>query len=201
MIIAGGRMYSLKRSGQAEPISLCASRIAPFMLPTCEKSAPEPTPMSITLASIPSPGVAGPQPSDTARNGRLLAVGDVIVSRVAPSFHATGSVYFSVWTSTPAARNPAAPHSTAFAISGEPVTRPPISSVSRLRFSIIGESPRISGNSFLAASAHDDVSVAEQAGVPEVPCGTCSGSTFTGGNCANDASGRIPLSSANKNEG
>jgi hypothetical protein len=89
-------MYSLKRSAQVEPISLCASRIAPLRLPAREKSASVPTPISITLASIPSRGVAGPEPSETVRKVTPLPAGDRIVSRVAPSFHATGSVYFSV---------------------------------------------------------------------------------------------------------
>ena len=180
-------MYSLKRSGHVEPISLCASRIAPLIFPAREKSASVPSPISMTLASIPSCGVAGPQPSDTARNTAPLVEGERIARRVAPSFHVTGSEYFSVCTSTAAARKPAMPHCTALAISGVPVTRPPTSSVSRRRFSIIGESPRISGNNFAAASAHEDVSVAEHATVPGALCAGRSGSTFTGGNCAKTA--------------
>jgi hypothetical protein len=70
------------------------------------------------------------------------------------------------------------------AISGEPVTRPPISSVNRRKFSIIGESPRISGISLPAASVHEDASVAEHAPVPGTVCPCASGVTFAGGSCA-----------------
>jgi hypothetical protein len=71
------------------------------------------------------------------------------------------------------------------AISGDPVTRPPISSVSRRKFSIIGESPRMSGISFFAASVHAEASVAEQAATLWLPCPGWSEVTFTGGSCAN----------------
>src|SRR5207248_11438487 len=128
--------------------------------------------------------LAGPQPAETARNSAFCAEGAVMFRRVAPSFHVTGKVYFSVCTSTSAARNPATPHCTAFAISAEPVTRPPISSVSLRRFSIIGESLRMSGSNFAATSAHEDASVAEHAAVPGAPGGGRSGSTLTGGICA-----------------
>src|ERR1700757_3390528 len=95
-MIAGGRMYSLKRSGHVEPISLWANRIAPLVFPAREKSASVPSPISTRFESIPPDGVAGPHPSDTARNTVLLLEGERIVSRVAPSFHVTGSAYFSV---------------------------------------------------------------------------------------------------------
>src|SRR5258707_8114963 len=126
-MMVGGRMYSLKRSGQLEPISLCASRIAPLRFPARAKSASVPVPISITFASIPAGGVAGPQPSETARNGEPLVAGDKTVRRVGPSFQVTGSAYFLVGTSTPAARKPAVPHLTALAISLVPGTRPAIS--------------------------------------------------------------------------
>ena len=71
-------------------------------------------------------------------------------------------------------------------------TRPPTSSVSRRRLSSIGESPRISGRSLAAASAHEDVSVAEHAAAPCAPCGGRSGSTLTGGNCALSCSEKNP---------
>src|SRR5260221_1381723 len=185
-MIPGGRRYSLKRSTHSEPISLCASRIAPLIFPACEKSASLPVPISITAASFPSLGVAGPQASETARNCALFSVGDKMVSRVAPSFQVTGSVYFSVCTSTPAARNPARPHCTALAISEVPVTRPPISSVSRRRFSIIGESPRISGISLAAACAHDDASVAAHASALCEGCNLLSASVLDGASCATE---------------
>src|SRR6266481_197159 len=105
-------------------------------------------------------------------------------SLVSPSLQVTGSLYFSVWTSTPAARKAPTPHSTALAISDVPVTRPPISSVRRRRFSSSGDEPITIGRIFAAASAHDDASVVEQ---PAFPCGLCaelSESFFAGGNCA-----------------
>src|SRR6266446_4872209 len=102
-------------------------------------------------------------------------------SLVSPSLHVTGSVYFSVRTSTPAARNAPTPHSTALAISGDPVTRPPISSVSRRRFSSRGDDPITIGRIFAAASAQDDASVAEQPVVPFVSCPGISVFCFVGG--------------------
>src|ERR1700687_3182431 len=113
------------------------------------------------LASMPPSGVGGDQPTDPRRTGNF--VGPSSSSRVAPSLQVTGSVYFSMWTSTPSARNAATAHSTALAISGEPVTRPPTSSVNRRRFSTIGDGPITCGKIFAAASAQDEVSVAEQA--------------------------------------
>src|SRR5258708_4645319 len=74
-------------------------------------------------ASSPPAGVGGDQPVDFSRMGNFT--GPSNSSRVSPSLQVTGSVYFSVCTSTPAARNAPTPHSTALAISGEPVTRPP----------------------------------------------------------------------------
>src|ERR1700689_1967926 len=62
----------------------------------------------------------------------------------------------------PAERNEASAQSIALAISGEPVTRPPISSVRRRRFSSIGEGPMTWGRILAAASAQE-ASVAEQA--------------------------------------
>src|SRR5256885_646470 len=64
-----------------------------------------------------------------------------------------------------------------------PISRPPISSVSRRRFSSIGDEPITIGRIFAAASAHDDVSVAEQ---PAFPCALCEGSrgSLAGGSCA-----------------
>src|SRR5262249_36078384 len=92
--------------------------------------------------------------------------------------------YFSLCTSTPPARNEATPHSTAFAICGEPVTRPPTSSVSRRRLSASGDSPITCGRILAAASEHDETSVAEHA---PVPCGTfsfCNGSGLSTDSCA-----------------
>src|SRR5580698_1395880 len=62
----------------------------------------------------------------------------------------------------PSARNAATAQSTAFAISGEPDTRPPISSVSRRKFPSSGDGPITWGIIFAAASAHE-ASVAEHA--------------------------------------
>src|SRR5580693_5107785 len=82
----------------------------------------------------------------------------------------------------PAARNAATAQSIALAISGEPVTRPPISSVRRRRFSSIGEAPMTCGRILTAASAQE-ASVAEQAWADEV---LASGSVFTGGSWVYD---------------
>ena len=62
------------------------------------------------------------------------SVGESTSSRDAPSLQVTGTVYFSVCTSsTPASPKAVTAQSTAAAISGEPVKRPPISSVRRRR--------------------------------------------------------------------
>src|SRR5271168_590187 len=136
----------------------------------------------MTLDSIPPAGVAGDQPSDFKRIGNFTAPRSS--RRVSPSLQVTGNVYFSVWTSIPAARNAATPHSTALAISGVPVTRPPTSSVSRRRFSSIGEEPMIMGRSLAAASVQAEASVTEQ---PAAACGATTGwseSFFGAGICA-----------------
>jgi hypothetical protein len=70
------------------------------------------------------------------------------------------------------------------AISGDPVTRPPTSSVRRRRFSSIGDEPITIGRIFAAASAHDDASVAEQPAFPWALCEGLNGSFFAGGICA-----------------
>ena len=64
---------------------------------------------------------------------------------------------------------PPTAQSTAFAISGEPLTRPPISSVSLRRFCSSGDSPITTGRIFAAACAHDEASVVEQPAAC-VPC-------------------------------
>src|SRR5260370_2656563 len=177
----GGWVYSLKRSAQVHPSSVYASRIAPLAAPPARaKSFSLPEPISTMFASIPPADVGGDQPAATRRTGNLT--GPSSSSRVAPSFQVTGSVYFSVWTATPSARNAATAQSTALAISGEPVTRPPPSSVTRRRFSSSGEGPKTCGRIFAAASAQDD-SVAEQ------PADVCADvlprvSDFAGGSCA-----------------
>src|SRR5580704_7404803 len=74
----------------------------------------------------------------------------------------------------PSARNAATAQSTAFAISGEPDTRPPISSVSRRKFSSSGDGPITCGIIFAAASAHE-ASVAEQACAEAPPRASGSG--------------------------
>src|SRR5260370_28258009 len=109
VMIAGGRRYSLNRSGQVEPISLCVSKIAPLRFPAREKSDSEPLPISIAFASIPSRGVAGPQPSETPRRIALLVAGGIIAGRGPPSFHFTGSMYFFPFTGHPPPANPPAP--------------------------------------------------------------------------------------------
>src|SRR6266852_5544305 len=120
--------------------------------------------MSTRLASIPPAGVGGDQPSATRRTGNFRWPDNS--KRVSPSLQVSGSVYFSVWTSTPAARKAATAQSTALAISGEPVTRPPISSVRRRRFSSSGDGPMICGRILAAAAAQED-SVTEQVPVAE----------------------------------
>src|SRR5882724_7618321 len=134
------------------------------------------------FASTPPAVVAGDQPTATRRTGNLG--GPSSSKRVSPSLHVTGSVYFSVWTFTPSARKAPTPHSTALAICGDPVTRPPTSSVRRRRFSSIGDEPITIGRIFAAASAHDDASVAEQPAFPCALCAGLNGSFFAGGNCA-----------------
>src|SRR5580704_15202493 len=71
----------------------------------------------------------------------------------------------------------------ALAISGEPVTRPPISSVKRRKFSSIGEGPITWGRIFAAACAQLEASVAEQAAEP-CPIGAGFKESFAGGSCA-----------------
>src|SRR5579864_3208044 len=71
----------------------------------------------------------------------------------------------------------------ALSIAGDPLTRPPISSVKRRRFSSIGDGPMTWGKIFAAACAQLEASVAEQAA--EL-CPVCAGlsESFAGGNCA-----------------
>src|SRR6202045_2820666 len=52
-------------------------------------------------------------------------------------------------------------------MAGEPVTRPPISSVRRRRFSCIGEGPRMRGRIFAATSAQEEEASAVQAAVED----------------------------------
>src|SRR5262249_55208319 len=98
----------------------------------------------------------------------------------------------------PAARNPASPHCTALLISGLPVMRPPMLSVSRRRFSIISESPMIMGSSLLAASAHEDVSVVEQATAFFGACSLLTASVCDGVSCASPDPHAARISSADK---
>ncbi len=73
-------------------------------------------------------------------------------------------VNFSVCTSSiPASRKAATAHSTALAMAGDPVRRPPISSVSRRRFSANGDGPIALAIIFGAACAQADSSLSEQA--------------------------------------
>src|SRR6266403_622922 len=140
--------------------------------------------MSMRFTSIPPEGVAGDQPTAARRTGNLA--GPSNSKRVSPSLHVTGSVYFSVWTFTPSARKAVTAHSTALAICGEPVTRPPTSSVRRRRFSSSGDGPITWGRIFAAASAHD-ASVAEHAAVPWPSGDLANGSVFAAGNCPEKA--------------
>ncbi len=128
--------------------------------------------------------MAGDQPTATRRTGNLT--GPSNSKRVSPSLQVSGSVYFSVCTSTPSARKADTAQSTALAISGEPVTRPPTSSVRRRRFSSSGEGPITWGRIFDAASAHD-ASVAEHAAAPWPAAGLANGSVFAAGNCPEKA--------------
>src|SRR6266852_9936855 len=150
--------------------------------------------MSTRLASIPPAGVGGDQPSATRRTGNFRWPDNS--KRVSPSLQVSGSVYFSVCTSTPSARKAATAQSTALAISGEPVTRPPTSSVNRRRFSSSGEGPITRGRIFAAASAHD-ASVAEQ------PTEVCADvlprvSDFAGGSCAHEPDAKQQSNNANE---
>jgi hypothetical protein len=70
------------------------------------------------------------------------------------------------------------------AISGDPVTRPPISSVSRRKFSSSGDDPITIGKIFAAACAQLDASVTEQPAFPGAPCAGISGFGFPDGICA-----------------
>src|SRR5208283_4350011 len=98
--------------------------------------------------------------------------------------HVVERRYFSVCTSTPAARNAAIAQSTALAISGEPLTRPPISSVKRRRFSSSGDSPMTTGMILAAACAHEEASVAEHPALPCMAWTGWRGSVLTGGSWA-----------------
>src|ERR1700719_646480 len=140
--------------------------------------------MLTRFASIPPVGVAGDQPSATRRTGNFTGLNNS--RRVSPSLQVRGSVSFSVCTSTPSARKAATAQSTALAISGEPVTRPPTSSVRRRRFSSSGEGPITWGRIFAAASAHD-ASVAEHAAVPWPSVDLANGSVVAAGNCRENA--------------
>src|SRR5260370_10697981 len=102
---------------------------------------------------MPPAGVAGDQPAATRRTGNFTGLNNS--KRVSPSLQVNGSVYFSVCTSTPSARKAATAHSIALAISGEPATRPPTSSVKRPTFSSTGEDPITPGRIFDATTAHD----------------------------------------------
>src|SRR4029077_8161638 len=130
---------------------------------------------------MPPVGVAGDQPSATRGTGNFT--GPNSSKRVWPSLQVTGRVYFSVCTSTPSARKAATAHSTALAISGDPVTRPPTSSVRRRRFSSSGDGPITRGRILAAASAQD-ASVAEQAGVAWAEPDLARGPICAGGSCA-----------------
>src|SRR5271155_4979784 len=138
--------------------------------------------MKTSGASMPSGGVAGERPRETSETGKEM--GPRTSRRVAPSLQACGREYVSVWTSTPAVRNAVMPHSTAFVISGEPVTRPPMSSVRWRRLFSNGDSPITMGVILAAACAQEDGSVTEQAPGPWMICAGWSGSVFTGGICA-----------------
>src|SRR5215469_5981736 len=174
-------MYSLKRSAHVELISVYTNRTTPLSGPALAKSSSVPYPTSITLTSMPPGGVGGDQPVDFKRMGNFA--GPSNSSRVSPSLQVVVSVYFSVWTSTFAARKAATAHSTALAISGEPVTRPPISSVRRRRFSSIGDCPMTMGKSFAATCAQLEASVVEQPAA-----GFCAGVSgfLSGGSCASE---------------
>src|SRR3974390_3527545 len=91
---------------------------------------------------------------------------------------------FSVCTSMPAARKEAIAQSTALAISGEPLMRPPISSVSLRRFSSRGDSPITRGVILAAACAQEEASVVEQPAAPWIACVGWRGSVATGGSWA-----------------
>src|SRR6516162_9516116 len=85
---------------------------------------------------------------------------------------------------TPSARKEAIAQSTALAISGEPLIRPPISSVSLRRFSSRGDSPITRGLILAAACAQEEASVVEQAAAPWMACVGWRGSVATGGSWA-----------------
>src|SRR2546426_8725381 len=95
-------------------------------------------------------------------------------------------VYFSARTSsTPAWRKAATAQATARLIAGEPVIRPPTSSVSRLRFSSSGDGPSAFATIFGMASSHSDADVAaEHPPLAAAACMRASGSGWARGICA-----------------
>jgi len=184
-MIAGARKYSLNRSSQVLPISEWASRIAAFAeAPARAKSASLPSPMSTKFASSPAAGVGGAHPTETSRIGN--GAGIRTSSRVAPSLQLSGMVYFSARTSsTPAWRKAATAQATARLIAGEPVIRPPTSSVSRRRFSSSGDGPSAFATIFGMASSHSDADVAaEHPPLAAAACMRASGSGWARGICA-----------------
>ena len=139
-MMAGGNAYSLKRSSHVEPISEDTRRIEPLTeAPALAKSSVVPKPTSIRFASIPPAGVAGDQPSATSRTENFSGPSN---SRARVAFAPTGceAVFFGVHVNAFRAKSRDGPLD-GFAISGDPVTRPPISSVRRRRFSSIGDGP------------------------------------------------------------
>src|ERR1700751_2208151 len=146
---------------------------------------------------MPPAGVAGDPPAATRCPGNFSCPSNS--SRVSPSLQVPGRVYFSVCTSTPAARKAATAHSTALAISGEPVTRPPTSSVNRRKFSSNGEGPITNGKIFAATCAHEDASAVEHPGAACDVLLLAKGSVFTGGNCAHECDAMKQRSIAERN--
>jgi len=114
--------------------------------------------------------------------GLEISPGSTIPSVVSPSLQVNGNVYFSVCTSTPSARKAATAHLIALAISGEPVTRPPLHRSNAGRFPSKRRRSHYLRQNFDAASAHD-ASVAEHATGPWPAAGLANGSVLAAGNC------------------
>ena len=154
------------------------STIALFVpAPALAKPASSPKPTSTIFAVKPPSGVGGDHPIETSRTGN--GSGDRISTRVFPSTHATGTVYFSVCTSsTPDKRNACTAQPAARSAAGVPVTRPPIESLRYLRFSSRGDAP-IAFCSMIGANSAQDFPTEQEPS----PCGTCfdKGAGLTGG--------------------
>src|SRR5579864_5921235 len=161
--------------------------MAPFAeSPACLNPASSPIPASTTFAVRPPGDVEGDQPTETKCTAK--GSGARTSRRVRPSDQPTGTVKFSVSTSsTPAARKACTAQSMASSAAGEPVTRPPITSVNWRRLLSSGDGPRAFLMMSGATSAQGLLIVQ-----PPTPCGIFGSSGLgAGGNCAAATMARI----------